>query len=515
MHRDNRRIFRRHTWPILVLTLTVLAGCTPTARAPAPKRSPSPAASLPVPPALAWTSCQGGKFQCATLTVPADYANPTAGTMGVALVRAVAKDQAHRIGSLLTDPGGPGGSGIDFVTGTADTVLGRYRDRFDIVGFDPRGSGKSQPIHCLDSAATEQYLEVDQVPDDATERQALVTAHKQYAAACQANTPRLLSVLAADVVARDMEEMRVALGDAKLTFMGLSYGSLLGATYAELFPTKVRALDLDGVVDPAQDIEGFIRGQAIGYDDALNRFLASCVRAPCAFNADGQGRQKLDAITASVDRAPMKAGTRSIGPGGMAYAVAEGLTSPTRWNTLAQALALAGSGDGRGLLFLFDSYAQRNPDGTYSNLIDIYNAVTCTDRPAPRRIEDFDKIAADLKATAPYFGASTTYASLPCLYWPVTPTGRAHAIAAAGAPPILVVGGTHDPATPYAWAKALAGELQTGRLLTREGDGHVSLGKSQCIDDAVAAYLLDLVVPSPRTVCGAVTPSGQPSALAA
>lgn len=447
--------------------------------------------------------------------MPADYTHPAEGTIGVAMIRVVARDRAHRIGSLLTDPGGPGGSGIEFVTAAADAVLARYRDRFDIVGFDPRGSGKSQPVHCLDSAATERYLEVDQVPDDAAERQALIEAHKQYVAACQANTAKLLPLLAAEVVARDMEEMRMALGDPKLTYMGLSYGTLLGATYAELFPTLVRALDLDGVVDPAQDIEGFIRGQAIGYDDALNRFLASCVRAPCPFNADGQGRQKLDAISASIDRIPMKVGSRSIGPGGLAYAVAEGLTGPSRWNTLAQALALAGSGDGRGLLFLFDSYAQRNPDGTYGNLLDIYNAVTCTDRPAPARIEDFDRIAADLRSTAPYFGASTTYASLPCLYWPVPPKGHAHAIRAAGAPPILVVGGTHDPATPYVWARALAGELRSGTLLTWEGDGHVSLGKSQCIDDAVAAYLIDLKLPPSGTVCGAAGPSPQASSLSA
>lgn len=492
-----------------------MAGCTQASKTslPAPTQGVSP--GLPAPPALTWSTCRGGGFQCATLTVPADYARPSAGTVGVALLRVPARDRAHRIGSLLTDPGGPGGSGVDFVHSAADSLLAPYRERFDIVGFDPRGSGHSQPVRCLDSAATERYLEVDPVPDDATERQALVEANQQYAAACAAHTPRLLPLLTADIVARDMEEIRIALGDQKLTYMGLSYGTLLGATYAELFPTHVRAIDLDGVVDPAQDIEGFIRGQAAGYEDALNRFLASCVRAPCAFNADGQGRQKLDAITASIDRAPLLVDNRSIGPGGLAYAVAEGLTSPSHWNMLAQALARAGSGDGREILFLFDSYAQRNPDGTYANLLDIYNAVTCTDRRAPPRIEDFDRIAADLKSTAPYFGATTTYGSLACLYWPVPPTGHAHAVRAAGAPPILVVGGTHDPATPFVWARALAADLQSGNLLTREGDGHVSLGKSQCVDDAVVAYLIDLKLPPSGTVCGAAGPSPQASSVSA
>lgn len=491
-------------------------GCEQAARpgSPSPRPSTPAAISLPAPSKLSWTNCQGG-FQCATLTVPVDYDHPGQGTIGLAMVRLPARLPASRIGSLLTDPGGPGGSGVDFVRGAADSILAPYHDRFDIVGFDPRGAGKSQPVHCVDAATTDRYLQTDPVIDDAVERQALIDVNKQYAAACAANSRALLAHLASEVVARDMEEMRMALGDQKLTYMGLSYGTLLGAAYAELFPTRVRALDLDGVVDPNQAVEGLIRGQAVGYDDALTRFFAACTTTACTFNADHRGREKLNTLTASIDRAPMKVGSRSIGPGGLAYAVAEGLTSPERWDSLSQALNLAVSGDGRGILFFYDAYTERSPDGTFGNLLDIYNAVTCVDRPSPPSLADFDRIAADLKASAPYFGASTTYESVTCLYWPVPPTGRAHSVRAAGAPPILVVGGTHDPATPYSWARNLAGELQSGVLLTREGDGHTSIGKSRCIDDAVATYLIDLKLPSPGTICGSAGAAPQPSAQSA
>ncbi|MDQ6748535.1 MAG: alpha/beta hydrolase [Candidatus Dormibacteraeota bacterium] len=507
---DNRGIVRRCLLPTLLLVALLFSACAQASHPAAPSPRASPTSGLPAPPPLRWTACQGA-FQCASLTVPVDYAHPGQATIALAMIRLPAATPSRRIGSLLTDPGGPGGSGIDFVRGASDTVLAPYHDRFDIVGFDPRGGGDSQPVHCLDAAGTDSYLQLDQVPDDPAERAALVDANQRYGAACEAKSGALLPHLAAEVVARDMEEMRIALGDARLTYMGLSYGSLLGATYAELFPTHVRALDLDGVVDPNQSIEGFIRGQAIGYDDALTRFLAACRGGGCTFNADRRGREKLTALTAAVDRTPLRSGTRSIGPGGLAYAVAEGLTSPARWNSLSQALSLAVSGDGRGIVLFYDAYTNRHPDGTFSNLLDVYNAVTCVDRPAPPRIEDFDRIAADLKATAPYFGASTTYESLPCLYWPVRATGRAHPIKAPGTPPILVVGATHDPATPYAWARNLAGQLQSGILLTRDGDGHTSIDKSRCIDDAVAAYLVELRTPPPGTTCGSGAPPLQPT----
>lgn len=506
----------------MTVSLLFVAACASApqkASRPTPKASVSPAASatpspgLPVPAPLSWQSCHG-TYQCATLYVPVDYGKPDGEKIGVAMIRLPATDQLHRIGSLLTDPGGPGGSGIDFVLGATRGRMDAYRQRFDIVGFDPRGAGQSHPVRCLDAAGTEKFLELDQDPDDPAERQALLDANQKYDAACQAGGAGLLPHLAAEVVALDMEEMRVALGDTKLTYMGLSYGSLLGETYAGLFPTRVRAIDLDGVVDPNLGLDGFIHDQAVAYDDALNRFLAACTTSACSFNSDGQGRQKLLDITVSIDRRPIAVGSRSIGPGGLAYAVAEGVTSPANWNSLSDALILGGRGDGSELLAFFDAYAQRSPDGSYSNLFDIYNAVICTDRPAPT-IQTLDSLASDLRTAAPYFGVSSVYEALPCLYWPVPATGSPHAVRAHGSPPILVVGGTHDPATPYIWAKAVASELENGVLLTREGDGHVSFGRTACIDDAVAAYLIDLKLPAAGTVCGAAAASPQPSTQAA
>jgi len=460
------------------------------------KASPSPSPVAKV----AWSACGGG-FDCGTVPVPLDYSNPQNGTINIALIRKPAVNQAQRIGSVLTNPGGPGASGIQFLRDSWSTFAG-LNNRFDLVGFDPRGIGDSSPIRCLNGPQEDAFNALDPVLDDPAEKQAAIQADKQFAAGCGQLSARVLPFIDTESASRDMDVIRAALGDKKLTYLGFSYGTFLGENYAHLFPTHVRALSLDGVVDPNVSADDLLRAQLIGFEQNLQAFLADCrARPSCSYARSGDPGAKLNALVQRLDTSPIPVGNRLLTRGLAITGVLVTLYDQSSWTYLDRALTLAGSGNGTVLLQLADLYLGRNPDGTYSNETDANYGVNCLDRPVATDLASYDRLGAAYARASPFFGPAEQYANLPCAYWPVKPTGQAGPITADGAPPILLVGGTNDPATPYAWAVSVHQQLTSSVLLTRTGNGHVSYFASTCAQQAEDAYLINLTIPADGTTC--------------
>ena len=426
--------------------------------------------------------------------MPLDYSNPAKDTINIALVRKRATDPAQRIGSLLINPGGPGASGIGFVRGSA-AGLTNLNKRFDLVGFDPRGVGESAPVRCLDATTENAYNALDPVLDDPQEKQAALAADKQFGDGCQQLSARILPFVDTVSAAKDMDLMRIALGDAKLTYLGFSYGTFLGATYASLYPTHIRALSLDGVVDPKLSAIDTAITQAAGFEVDLQAFLADCrSRASCAYGRSGDPAVKLNALMKRLDANPLPVGNRLLTRGLALTAVAFTLYDTSLWPSLDQALTSADQSDGSLMLRLADLYY-----GEFS--LDAFIVIECLDRPAPTDVASYDALGPAFAKASPFFGPGFQYSSLQCGYLGVTATGHAGPLSADGAPPILLVGGTNDPATPYSWAQSLHQQLTSSVLLTRSGNGHTSYGASVCSQQAEDGYLINLTLPPEGTVC--------------
>ncbi|MBV8950900.1 MAG: alpha/beta fold hydrolase [Actinobacteria bacterium] len=477
------------------------AGPVPTGRPPAttlPPSSTSTSTTLAPPAPLVWTRCGG--FECATLTVPLDYAQPHGATVGIALIRSRATDPAHRIGSLVVNPGGPGESGIALIGRDVSLMPAGVRQRFDIVEFDPRGVGRSGAISCTTGgAAAETGLGPDPAPSTPAAVSAVVQSNTAYAQACAHAAGALLAHVGSVDVARDLDQLRRALGDQGLTYLGLSYGTLLGATYADLFPTHVRALALDGAIDPALPMNQLQVDQARSFEDALDAFFAACVPG-CGWRPNGDPATALNALFDRLRAHPLPAGGgEQAGPAELYSALLSRLYTPTRRASLASALAAAERGDGSAIRSLADTYDGRAPGATIN--ADASNAVNCLDHPVPRDIGQLEAEANAARARAPVFGPILVWGGVVCAVWPVPATRAVHPVHAHGAPPIVVVGTTGDPATPYSWAAALASELDQGVLLTRRGDSHVAFFSSSCVRAALETYFVDRAPPPPGTSC--------------
>ena len=524
--RASRSLSRRRTRTVLALGLIaalafavgVVGPTSPPVSSVAPAATGSPVANgSPTPiggagsrspgtTGLVWSSCTA-PFECATVRVPIDYAHPANGSIALALIRLPSTDPGTRIGDLVTNPGGPGGSGVEFVRDEAWAVFGpRLRASFDIVGFDPRGVGLSSPIECVDGATMDRLNALDPVPDSTDELTALVDGAKTFDAGCVAHSGPLLPFMSTIDAAKDLEQIRLALGDPKLTYLGFSYGTFLGSTYANLYPDRVRALVLDGAVDATLPADGLVEAQAQSFADAFSRFLADCASRPdCPFYNRGHPGPVYDALMARIDAAPLPApalgNARQVGPGEALTGVVAALYDRGAWPILAHALALAQAGDGSILLELADRLNERGPDGTYPNVSAANTAVTCADFTASTDLATYDALAHELGTRNPRFGEASVYLGLNCAFWPFHPSHDPVAPVARGAPPILVIGTTGDPATPYAWAVTLARELTSGVLLTRNGEGHTAYGRSSCVTGLVDTYLLTLAVPKAGTVC--------------
>ncbi len=476
---------------------------SPTAapRSPAPSSPPPSPAPAPAAP-LRWTPCEQG-FDCAVLPVPLDEADPSRGTVDLALTRRPAEDPDRRTGSLLVNPGGPGASAVEFLQAAWEGVPPAVRARFDLVAFDPRGVGRSAPVRCGSTAELDRWFALDPVPDDAAELDALEAGGERLVAGCAQRAGGLLEHLSTAQAAADLERVRAAVGDDRLTYLGWSYGTAIGAAYLDRFPTRVRAMVLDGALDPALTWDALLAGQARGFERAFSAFLADCARVRCAYRRQVAGDlgAAFDRLAARVDRAPLRgSGDRRLGPGELALGVGAALYSSASWPTLASALAAAERGDGGPLLALSDSYLSRGPEG-YANTNEANLAVNCVDRPWPRERAPYVALAERVAADAPRFGPAIVLSGLACASWPVPPQGAPARVAGEGAPPVVVVGTTGDPATPYAWSVALAGQLRSGVLLTVQGQGHTAYrtGASPCLVDAVDAYLVEGRAPAART----------------
>lgn len=453
---------------------------------------------------LAWSECGVG-FDCTDVTAPLDWENPAEGEITLSVVRHRAAGEP--VGSLLTNPGGPGSSGVDLIAGSLDYAVGAdVIENFDVIGFDPRGVGESTAVTCYDAPEMDDYLYG--IPDAArgtAEWEAeVLDSHEAFAQACDASSEGILPYITTVNSARDMDLIRAVLGDKQLNYLGYSYGTFLGATYAKLYPEKAGRLVLDGAIDPA--VPGLDVGatQAIGFESALRAYMQDCLASgECPFNGTvDEAMADLGALLASVDSTPLRNGDgRLLGADSLMTGIIAALYSQDSWTYLTQALDEALQGDPTTAFFLADFYNGRE-NGVYTdNSAEAFRAYNCMDYP----VEDDPtaeaateaKIAEGAPTIAPYWTGPDS-----CSGWPYPPTGTRGEIAAEGAGPILVIGTTNDPATPYEWSESLADQLENGVLITRVGEGHTGYNKGNlCVDGAVESFLLDDVVPEDGLRC--------------
>lgn len=454
---------------------------------------------------LQWRDCNGGGAQCARLAVSLDDTVSGGPTIDLALVRARARDRAHRIGSLVVNPGGPGASGVAYVLSAASTLPSDLRDRFDVVGFDPRGVGGSAPVDCTDNL--DPYYALDWSATGEAAYTALVDGVRQLVTQCEQADGAQLPYLGTQRAARDLDRIRAALGDRKLTYLGYSYGTYLGAWYAEQFPDKVRALVLDGAVDPALDNARLQIDQAVGFERSLDLFLADCARdRTCAFHRGGRPGRAYDQLRRRVAQTPIPVSSgrqrRTLNRTRFDIGVIQLLyAGSAAWSELASALDTADRGNASDLLSFADFYTGRDGNGSYDDTQEAFLAISCADGPPTGDVASLRAVEQRAAAAAPRLGPAIVNASLPCALWPVT-APRPRALHASGAPPILVLGTRHDPATPLAWAKGLASELRSGILVEAEGTQHTAFGGgNRCVDPLVVRYLVELTVPKNDTRC--------------
>ncbi|MEU6666742.1 alpha/beta hydrolase [Streptomyces sp. NPDC046727] len=471
-----------------------------TCPAPTPLQAPDARAPGALPDGTPW--------ECATLKVPLDYAHPDGETIGLALIRAKArpKDGQKRIGSLVFNFGGPGASGVAGLPSFAEGDK-QLHARYDLVSFDPRGVGASAPVRCLGDKDTDALTQFDGTPDDAKELQALTALSEKYLSACEKNSGKVLAHVGTTDSARDMDLLRHVLGDDKLNYFGMSYGTQLGGVYAHLFPRNVGRTVFDAVMDPTQDVAQGALAQAKGFQLALDNYLKDCGKRPdCpAGGSVEQGRKRISDLLDRLDAHPLPTQdgrklTKALATTGLISA----LYSKDLWPYLTQALQeIEQHRTGNVLVALADFYSERAPSGHYSNLDDAFTAISCADRVQRYTEKDVEAMLPKFRAASPVFGEDMAAGLTACTGWPVKGESRDPDVSAEGASPILLVGNTGDPATPYAGTRHMAEELGegVGVQLTYTGQGHGSYGDDDCVTDAVNTYLLDGTVPRDRAVC--------------
>jgi pimeloyl-ACP methyl ester carboxylesterase len=499
-----------------IAALSVLGGSADPGRPRSvPTTVPQPGATDPPRPRLErfysqtldWGSCRDGRL-CSTLEVPLDYRHPGAETIELALLKVPAAEPDQRLGSLVLNPGGPGAPGTDYAATAATPGLvftAPVLDAYDIVGFDPRGTGASAPVDCLSDDDLDAYIAQDPDPDTAAE----VATFTGFVAAMGRGCAELSGEVAAHVTtieaARDMDVLRSALGESTLTYYGASYGTKLGATYADLFPGRVGRLVLDGAVDVSLSSRELSRQQAAGFETALRAYVQDCVDDGDCVLGDSldAGLSRIRRLLDDVDADPLPAhDDRELEVGNAFYGVVLPLYSRDSWSVLTQALTDAFDGDGSLLLRLADVYSSRGSDGYTDNSSEAIYAINCLDDPWSIPAAEVPANLADFERASPTFGSVFAWGLTTCGGMQVTSSERSRDLTAEGAAPIVVVGTTRDPATPYAWAQSLAGQLDTAVLVSRDGDGHTGYTEgNDCVDQAVDDYLLAGAVPEDGLSC--------------
>ena len=453
---------------------------------------------------IEWQTCEGStntEVQCGNIEVPFDYADPDQGSFVLFVKKRNATNSADRIGSMLVNPGGPGFGGSSLADDAQYYFSQDLIDRFDIIAWDPRGTGESTPaINCVDTY--DEYFGLDNPPETPEEKQALIDASRAFNDKCSENSGTILPYISTKASAEDMNSIRLALGEEKVSYFGFSYGSELGATWATMFPETVRAAVLDGAVDPNASSTQEGMNQAKGFEAQLATFLKECSeKVTCEFHNKGNAEAAFDQLVLDLDSAPLvvSADRTPVNQGVLFTAVAQAMYSDYYWPQLGEALHDAQRGNGKGLLQLYDDYYQRKEDGTYGNELEAFLSISCLDDPGSTSIEEVDSHINDFIAAAPRLGGNFAY-GYSCALWPV-PQAPKVTITGKGAGPIVVVGTTGDPATPLDSTRKMASGLEQGILIVVDANQHTGYGANNCVVEAVDDYLINLKVPTNELTC--------------
>lgn len=503
---------------LAVVAALTLAGCSParSSSQPLPSLSPKPISttgpsSPPPSPGLsafyrqkvAWHRCRGADL-CTRIKVPLNYAHPHRRAISLAVLKVPAQGGGRRVGDLVVNPGGPGGSGLDYAANAASYFDPQVRQAFNIVGFDPRGVGHSTPLQCLTTKQADRFVAADPDPDTPAEVRRADALTRAFGRGCLRDDAGLTRHMSTAEAAKDMDVLRAVLGEPKLVYFGASYGTFLGATYADLFPRRIGRMVLDGAINPDVSTVQMSLVQAHGFEVALRAYVGHCVAEGSCFlgSTVNAGIRHIQRFLASVDAhsLPGEAGRR-LTEGNAVLGIWAPLYNRSYWPYLDTALKAGFAGNGSVLMSLSDAYTDRGPNGYRDNSLSALYAVNCLDHDDAITSSQVPKLIPRFEKASPTFGRDFAYGADACAYWPVH-SGRVPApVSAPGAPPILVIGTTRDPATPLVWARALAHQLNSAVLIKRNGDGHTGYhAGNSCVDNTVDSYLVSGAVPKTHEV---------------
>lgn len=522
---EEARARRKNRWilgtgaVLIVIAMVLAAGGVWRALQPSPTKPPLSDLKLDTPEVPGgtdfgaqkpdWTDCGDG-FSCADVNAPLDWAHPEGETIALRLVKHPATN-GKPIGTLFVNPGGPGASGASFVRDSLDFAVGAaLKESFDVVGWDPRGVGASSSVHCLDAAAMDEYL-FGPSETEGYERgseqwiAAAIDESRKFGAACAKNTGALLAHVDTMSTVHDLDMLREIVGDKQLNYLGYSYGTYIGARYADAYPDKVGRLVLDGVLDPATTEADVVREQTRGFELALRSYAASCLaqkNCPLHGSVD-EAMSQIGALLDAVDEKPLTGSDgRELSASTLLTAIITPLYSQSNWGYLDRLFSSVANGDADFALALADSYYGR-ANGTYTdNSTEAFSAINCLDYPNSIDPVRMREEAAELEQVAPTIGRFQGYGDVGCAGWPYKGVDERSAVSAPGAAPILIVGTTGDPATPYRWAVSLSEQLESSVLVTYRGEGHTAYGNNDCVDRAVERYLISGTTPSAGLTCG-------------